>query len=297
VLLLLGRASGKTAVLKTEAGAIVHWAQPEITVNIEQNAASRTVRQQAVGRAIQRAAEIWNSVRLGQPRFRFVTGTHADVTIKLCRGEWRGDALDLGNTEFTASLPTGVVTSATVELNECDHSFAVPDERGHTRYDLQSVLTHELGHVLGLGHSDTRTTLMYPNGGSASARSPDTDDRTALTQIYFGRDSKDALSSVEDPSVRQAAQDSRPAEFVTAEETARGRPFSRSTILTVPAAHSKIPNEGGPIPVDSVPVLNLKASGGRQVMVYTCEPTLLPPIATAPPSGSAKREHRTRPKR
>ncbi len=290
---MLGRASGKTAVLKTDAGAIVHWAKPEITVGIDPKAAGRTVRLQGVGRAIQSAAEIWNSMRLGQPRFRFVAGTHADLTIKFCRAKWRGDALDLGNTEFTASRPTGVVTSATVELNECDHSFAAPDERGG--YDLQSVLTHELGHVLGLGHSDTHATLMYPNGGGSSARGPDTDDRTALTQIYFGRGSKDAPSPAAAPSMRQAA--SRPAEFVTAEKLAQIRPFYRSPPPSGAAAHAEIPDKGGSVPSDSVPVLSLKTSSGRQVMVFTCEPTLLPPIATAPPSKGAKRKPRPRPRR
>jgi predicted Zn-dependent protease len=281
-------ASGKTAVLKTSAGAIVHWMRPEITVGIAANAASRTVTAQDVLQAVQQAAEIWNRVPFGQPHFRLVERPGADVRIKFCRGKWRGDTLDLGNAEFTATPETGVVTSAIVEFNECDHSFAAPDEAGHSGYDLQAVVTHELGHVLGLGHSDNPATLMYPNGGTLSARGPHADDKMALALVYFGRDSTgtstEAAARRESPPAMELLIAGDPSPRLTQptkvdNSTASNRASSRATALTQ---------------ADLVSVLTLKTSGGRQVMVYTREPTLLPPITAAPPGRGTGREHRTR---
>ncbi|HWW18152.1 MAG TPA: matrixin family metalloprotease [Candidatus Saccharimonadales bacterium] len=63
-------------------------------------------------------------------------------------------------------------------------------------YDLQSVLTHELGHFLGFSHSATWSAMMYPyapapgtfNGTRPTQQQPDAplsdDDRTGLRVLY-----------------------------------------------------------------------------------------------------------------
>jgi Matrixin len=63
-------------------------------------------------------------------------------------------------------------------------------------YDLESVLTHELGHFLGFSHSAIWSAMMYPyaptagafNGSRPTAQQPDAplgdDDRTGLRILY-----------------------------------------------------------------------------------------------------------------
>lgn len=271
-------ARAETAVLKTRAGAIVHWTRSEITVSIDTRSASRTVAAEGVDLAIERAIDAWNAVLSGQPRFRFLPKSPADVAIKFCRGRWHGEAIDLGNTEFIAAPATGIVISATVELNECDRWFAAPDEAKANRYDLQAVLTHELGHVLGIGHSNNPTALMYPSQGAAKVHHPQAVDRAALTAIYFGRSPANGSPHL--------------AETLAPEPLVPPNPYQSAVKAAESAPHSK----ALAIPTDSVSVLSLKTSSGGSLMLYTCEPTLLPPIASEPiPSDKkAKRDRHGR---
>lgn len=53
-------------------------------------------------------------------------------------------------------------------------------------YDVQSVFTHELGHMLGLGHSDVNTATMWPTVGKGDTTwsTLDPDDIAGIKAIY-----------------------------------------------------------------------------------------------------------------
>jgi len=290
-LLCAASVSANTELLKTREGSLVHWTRGEITVGLVPSGGSNMVTQEGVMLAIRRAAQAWNAIRAGQPQLHFVTEPRPDVTIKFCRGKWRGDTIDLGNSQFTADLRDGTVEAATVELNECDYHFAAPDEAARGRHDLQSVITHELGHVLGLGHGDNPAAIMYPRGGGVGVRTPHTEDKTALAIIYFGRAmAQPERALAEDDSRRLADPDRvtpRPRERALGDVPAG--PTSGP-----PTSANELRGPGAAAPTNLVSVLNLTTSGGRQVLVYTCEPTLLPPLTAAPSTQDDRRPSRHR---
>ena len=266
----------KTELLKTQPGSVVHWSRAVITVEIDSAAGSRTVAAAAANRALGLAAQTWNNVRAGQPGLELAKGASPDVSIRFCRGRWQGDTIDLGRSRFTASLRDGTVSAAVVEINECDHRFASPEQ--HTGYDLQAVLTHELGHVLGLGHSDNASAIMYPSGGGPSVRAPHIEDQTSLALIYFGRAGAEPSSPLaSDPP----ADNTRAPARASLNASLQGGTLPNAT----PALDSEARSPTEPaawMPPDSVSLLSFRTSRGRSVMVYTCEPTLLPPIQSAP---------------
>ena len=259
-----GHAAARTEVLKTRAGSPVHWTRAEILVGIDAKAGSRYLARLDVVLALERAARAWNRIPASQPRFRFTPDPGQDVTISFCRGKWQGAAIDLGRTQFVASPTDGSVTSATVELNECDHQFTPPGETAEALFDLQSVIAHELGHVLGLGHGDKSTAIMFPNGEGAVTRFPQADDVTALALIYLGREPLAGFAPL------AAAE---PAGALLSPTAWTGTTVSQA------AAPETVRPATGAAPADSVSVMNVKAGGGHEVMIFTGEPTLLPAIA------------------
>lgn len=282
VLFAASDARGRTDLLKTSAGSPVHWTRAEITLGLDSAATSRSVHRMDVVHAVERAAYAWNRIPASQPRFRFTTEPQRDVTLRFCRGQWLGDAIDLGRTEFDASPTDGTVTSATIELNECDHRFTPPGEKASGPYDLQSVMTHELGHVLGLGHSDAASAIMFPSGNGVLARFPGPDDETALAVLYLGRE----LQPIPGSTARQVAEISLP----------QAGPTDAQIVASAPPQGSQA--DAAAALAGAEPLLNLKADNGREVAIYAGEPTLLPPLVESPtPSSKRRTARRTKSRR
>lgn len=70
----------------------------------------------------------------------------------------------LGVTSFTLDKTSGALVEADIFLNSFfDWSVAASGEAN--KFDVQSILTHEVGHLLGLGHSLLGETEIRPQGG------------------------------------------------------------------------------------------------------------------------------------
>lgn len=81
---------------------------------------------------------------------------------------------------------TGQILDADMLINDT-RRLCPPEETSCGGFDVQSIVTHESGHFLGIGHSEFEQATMYfmsPPEGDVSMRSLWDDDIDALCAIY-----------------------------------------------------------------------------------------------------------------
>ena len=115
-------------------------------------------------------------------------------------GQWNTLAL----TTVTYSLDTGEIYDADMEINSSDVVLTTSDT--NVQFDLQSIMTHEAGHMLGLAHSKVPDSTMGRQylAGDTSLRTLATDDVTAICAVYPPNPAVDLNSC--DPTPRHGFQ-------------------------------------------------------------------------------------------
>lgn len=65
-------------------------------------------------------------------------------------------------------------------------SFSLSEDAPSDRIDLQSVATHEIGHLLGLDHTNLLSSTMFPSivAGASYPRETQLDDRIGISTLY-----------------------------------------------------------------------------------------------------------------
>lgn len=108
----------------------------------------------------------------------------------------------LTTTQYVPS--TGEILDADMEINSFEFKFTVGDPIGQGAYDLESVITHEAGHFLGLAHSaDDRASMYYQyEPGDAHMRNLTSDDVAGICAVYR----PDGLRSVLDGKIYPGPQ-------------------------------------------------------------------------------------------
>jgi len=135
-----------------------------------------------------------NSICFDQPDMAFTPGVLAFTRI--VTADHAGEQLANG----TAAAGPGQILDADIFFNPGDSRviFSTPAvlSANLKSYDLQSILTHELGHLFGFSHSAIWSAMMYPyapapgtiSGTRPTIQSPDApladDDRTGLRVLY-----------------------------------------------------------------------------------------------------------------
>lgn len=140
------------------------------------------------------AADGTNTICFGQADGAFTPGVLAFT--RLITADHAGAQLGSG----PAAVEAGQILDADIYFNPNDPrtTFATPAALSSqaSAYDLESILTHELGHFFGFSHSAVWRAMMYPFapapgtfvGTRPTAQQPDAplsdDDRTGLRALY-----------------------------------------------------------------------------------------------------------------
>jgi hypothetical protein len=78
----------------------------------------------------------------------------------------------------------GVVFQAYTEVNTAEYSFTTQGTPPPGSYDLQSILTHEAGHFLGLAHAPALSAVMYYANDGEVKTTLTSDDVAGICAIY-----------------------------------------------------------------------------------------------------------------
>ncbi len=112
-------------------------------------------------------------------------GPNANVVmVQDTKWDYHGPFDTLAKTTVTYDTNTGEIFDADIEINHAYNEITTGD--ANVVYDLRSIVTHEIGHFLGLDHTADPAATMYADydPGSTEQRTLEDDDLAALCEAY-----------------------------------------------------------------------------------------------------------------
>ena len=200
---------GAFEVLENSHGQELAWAQMPVPYMVDASNAKGMDHDDVVA-AIDRAIRTWEeggttSVRFepeGEPQR--ATTEHDFENVVYFTHDWPHDPSLLALTS-TWSTADGTIVGFDMAIN-ANQPWSLDGEPG--TYDLENMLAHEFGHVLGLGHTedDIHATMHATSVlGELSKRDLSEDDRDGLAYQYGGLESPETVGCSSVPPVGLAA--------------------------------------------------------------------------------------------
>lgn len=135
--------------------------------------------------AVHNSCLAWNSAHNSRDVVYRSTSTHSNTIYPLKNG---ANEITKGNMGRVASYVMetyrtyhayGTIYEADINMNT-SHDFGTAS----TSYHTQTIMTHEIGHLLGLGHTSNSSGIMYYYIGLGERKSIASDDRNGINAIY-----------------------------------------------------------------------------------------------------------------
>jgi hypothetical protein len=147
--------------------------------------------------AIQNSLDTWTAVACSALSLQFAGETNFTVTghmkedpsinmIIFREKKWPYSTRPVAFTAVTYNVNTGEIFDADIEMNGEDYAFTTKPEAEPWKIDIQNTITHELGHVIGLDHTDEMPATMFEHAGpgETNKRTLEEDDTEGLCALY-----------------------------------------------------------------------------------------------------------------
>ncbi len=177
-------------ILTNSSGYELHWESMPLGYRINPGN-SQMLSDLAVITAIKDAMGAWEDVEeahisfVDQGETDSAVAGHDDENVIYFDAGWDSDPDLLALTSNWAYADTGAMVGFDIRINSADHQWTVSGEAG--KADLQNMLSHELGHALGMDHSVVdETAAMYgsSSNGETTKRTLKWDDKAAANYLY-----------------------------------------------------------------------------------------------------------------
>ncbi len=181
------------------AAGMAHWTEQPVGYRLHQ-AGSDDLSDGSDLAAARASFDTWSHLPSADFAFRFDGLTNQTATAGSEGSEgtnlvvWRENPAEWvadGNSPLYYAVTTlsfdrcsGALVDADIEVNGGYHSFSTSDTA--VSVDIQNVLTHEVGHVVGLDHSNDPLSTMFARAGSGELgmRTLTDDDRAGVAYLY-----------------------------------------------------------------------------------------------------------------
>jgi hypothetical protein len=173
----------------SSTGTGAHWASMPINyfINLE---GSPQINNDSEFAAVHAAFQTWANVPSANIRFNYGgaavidtgAGDHVNL-ISFSDDTYPWDAGTLAVTLNYFSAQTGITSEGDILFNP-NRAWSTSGETG--KFDIQGILTHEIGHFLGLDHSGMISSVMSPFGlpTQVDQRTLQYDDIAGVSEIY-----------------------------------------------------------------------------------------------------------------
>jgi hypothetical protein len=159
-----------------------------------------------------------------------------------------GSKAELARTQLSYRVQSGTLVDANILVNLGDHAFSLDETCLDDRYDLRYTLTHELGHLFGLDHSEVVAATMSAKAteGDCEGRSLEADDLAGYCAIY------------------PAAEGPEPPAEAPAEDVADADDVAEGADTLTPVTGRRVDDEGCAAgPIQGLALFILARSGRR----------------------------------
>ncbi len=190
-------------------GVPIRWKELPIVYRFDRRVSS-SLDESGARAAVRSAFDAWQNVECsrGRTSLRFREGDDIRNGKPLGKKQgaenfgiyFRDDTWPHSDAEESLALTTqiygktsGNIEYSDIEINTADTSFRLTDDEGADKVDLQAVVTHEVGHYIGLAHSTDPDSIMVARycasadrcGQSTDiARGLSDDDRKAVCTLF-----------------------------------------------------------------------------------------------------------------